>query len=383
MSGETGDNCDNRQGDDGKMPTPLFPEETGEEVAGRMAGLMCGASTVLMVGLADSLGVFKHMAGRAPETTKEVAAGTGLHERWVRELLYQLASSQMVSTDANTEMFWLSAGQADVLANETGETASPFFLGGTNSLCVQGFQKFDRIQEVFRSPNGRGMTYDDYGEGLACAVCRDQAVWVRHNLVDCVKSTPKLHERLEKGATCADLGCGEGEVLFILANAYPNSTFHGYDTSAVALAAAKPRLAPCPNVALKNPSFPDEQMPEKTYDFIITYDAVHDMARPDKVLPIARQALKDDAWGYLVADFKSEENPADLMTHNPLLANLGYGASVMLCLNSGMSEDGGLGLGTLGWHVPLATKMLKEAGFAGVDILDWPNPFNRFFHAQL
>ena len=182
---------------------------------------------------------------------------------------------------------------------------------------------------------------------------------------------------------CADLGCGEGEILHILASAYPNSTFHGFDTSAVALAAAEARLAGLPNTGLKNPSKPGEQMADKTYDFIITYDAIHDMARPDEVLPIARRALKDDAWGYLIADFKSEERPADMMAGDEFLATFGYGVSVMLCLNSGMSEEGGLGLGTLGWHVPLARKMLAAAGFAGVDILDWDNDFNRFFHAKV
>ena len=171
--------------------------------------------------------------------------------------------------------------------------------------------------------------------------------------------------------------------MYLLAQAYPRSTFHGFDISTTALAAAELRLAGLPNTALKNPSLPGEQMPDKTYDFVITYDAIHDMAQPGEVLPIARRALKDDAWGYLIADVKGEERPADTMREKNQLATFGYGVSVMLCLSSGMSEEGGLGLGTLGWHVPLARKMLLDAGFAAVDVLDWDNDFNRFFHAKV
>eukprot|EP00892_Ulva_mutabilis_P011495 jgi/Ulvmu1/8718/UM047_0058.1 len=384
-SGEVRADGDQRAAGSEAMPDsqPLFPCESGEEVAGRMAGNLCGAATVLMAGLADSLGIFKYMAGRAAETPAEVAAGTGLHERWVRELLYQLATARLVSTDQHAGTFWLSEGQAAVLAQEHGERASPLFKASYPSLFISGFQMFHRLQDVFRSADGRGLAYGEYGPGIACAVCRDLGIWTRHNLVDHIRKVPELHKRLEGGAACADLGCGEGEVLSHLATAYPESTFHGYDISATALAAAHERLAACPNIALKNPSYPDQQMPAKAYDFIITYDAIHDMSRPDQVLPIARQALKDDAWGYLIADVKGGATPAATMQDSNQLARFAYGVSVMLCLNSGMSEEGGLGLGTLGWHTALAEEMLKAAGFAAVEVLDWNNDFNRFFHAKV
>ena len=120
-----------------------------------------------------------------------------------------------------------------------------------------------------------------------------------------------------------------------------------------------------------------------TYDFIITMDAIHDMARPDLVLDIARRALKDDAWGYLIADFKCNETAADNIAADPGLAMLAYGASVMLCLNSAMSEENSMGLGTMGFHPQLAQRMLCDAGFAGFEQLDWESDVNNFYWAKL
>jgi ubiquinone/menaquinone biosynthesis C-methylase UbiE len=192
-----------------------------------------------------------------------------------------------------------------------------------------------------------------------------------------------LHERLDRGALCADIGCGCGLVLKELASAYPNSTFHGYDTSCKALARAEATVAGLSNVTLKNPDNPDEQMPEKTYDFIITMDAIHDMSRPDLVLRIARKALKDDAWGYLIADFKCKESCAANIAADPGLTLLAYGVSVMLCLNSAMSEENSLGLGTMGWHAKLAEEMLTAAGFSGFEQLQWQSPVNNFYWAKV
>jgi SAM-dependent methyltransferase len=182
---------------------------------------------------------------------------------------------------------------------------------------------------------------------------------------------------------CADIGCGSGLALKELASAYPNSTFHGFDTSCKALSRAEVMVAGLPNVVLKNPDKLGERIVENTYDFIITIDAIHDMARPDLVLSIARKALKGDALGYLIADFKCKESCAENIVCDPVLAMLGYGASVMLCLNSAMSEENSMGLGTMGWHPKLAEKMLRDAGFSGFVQLHWESGFNNFYWATL
>ena len=190
-----------------------------------------------------------------------------------------------------------------------------------------------------------------------------------------------LHERLEAGAVVADVGCGFGLALELLAKRYPNSTFHGFDISQIALRAAHERTAALSNVALFNPERENEQMHAKRYDFALTVDAIHDMARPEPVLAAVRNALKDDAAGYLVIDFLSTGNTARNMQELNVLSILGYCYSVMLCMSSALSEEGGRGLGTLGWHPELAKSMLKEAGFASVAVLDWESDLNSFYLA--
>lgn len=192
-----------------------------------------------------------------------------------------------------------------------------------------------------------------------------------------------MHERLEAGATVADVGCGYGLALELLATRYPNSTFHGFDISKVALRAARARTAGLSNVALYNPERENEQMAAERYDFALTLDAIHDMARPEPVLAAVRHALKDGAIGYLVVDFLSTGDSARNMRELNTQSVLGYCYSVMLCMSSALSEEGGRGLGTLGWHPELAKSMLKEASFARVDVLEWESDLNLFYLAKI
>lgn len=141
-----------------------------------------------------------------------------------------------------------------------------------------------------------------------------------------------LHERLESGIVCADIGCGSGLALKELATADPKSTFHGFGTSCKALVQAEETLAGIPNVALYHPDKPYKQMACSTYDFIITMDAIHDMARPDLVQATSRKALKDDAWGYLIADCKCKATAGENIATDPGLA--------MIAVSSGKSRAG-------------------------------------------
>jgi ubiquinone/menaquinone biosynthesis C-methylase UbiE len=161
---------------------------------------------------------------------------------------------------------------------------------------------------------------------------------------------------------------------------FPSSEFHGFDISEHALHHASERLKGLPNVTLHNPAKGDG-MADGAFDFILTIDAVHDMAHPDKVLPIVRRAVRDGGVGYVVGDFRSCGSlPANIREMREL-AMIAYTISVQLCMSAGLSEEGGMGLGTLGFHERLAHSMLKDAGFREVKTLDWGHPVNTFYHA--
>lgn len=115
----------------------------------------------------------------------------------------------------------------------------------------------------------------------------------------------------------------------------------------IALADARAATAGLANCELFNPSTPGGVMGTKRYDFMVTLDAVHDMTRPDLVTKFARDALKDDAYGWLIADVKSSGSPAANIKDMSELAALAYAYSVSICMSSALSEAGGLGLGTL------------------------------------
>jgi hypothetical protein len=98
------------------------------------------------------------------------------------------ASASLVNTNDTGELFWLSEAQAAVLAREFGPKASPAFLAGVAGETVSSLANFEAIKKCFKS--GKGMTYDEAGEGVNCGVCRELAVWTRHFLVDNIKSIP-------------------------------------------------------------------------------------------------------------------------------------------------------------------------------------------------
>lgn len=86
----------------------------------------------------------------------------------------------------------------------------------------------------------------------------------------------------------ADVGCGYGLALSILAAAYPASTFHGFDTSKISLAKAAEATSGLANVELFDPSTASGQMAAGAYDWVLTLDAIHDMTRPAEVLKTVR-----------------------------------------------------------------------------------------------
>jgi 2-polyprenyl-3-methyl-5-hydroxy-6-metoxy-1,4-benzoquinol methylase len=306
-------------------------------------------------------------------TSSELAARTGLNERWVREWLHGQASAGLVRNSEGR--FELSAEQAAVLAEE----ANPAFLAGGFALLFSLFQQWDRLHEAFRT--GRGVPYNHLGANHAVAESRFSAPWMRANLVPVIlPGLDGVIPKLAAGAKVADVGCGSGKALLEIAKAYPSSKFHGYDSSELAIGFAKEQLAAS---GLTNVNFhhtaAESLEPDASFDFILTWDCLHDMTDPALAMRAIRGAIKPDGT-WLIVDINGMPTPEE--NYNHPLGGLLFGFSVLDCLGCGTSRDGGAGLGTLGLPEPVARRMTAEAGFTRFTVRDFGNPLNSFYEIR-
>jgi 2-polyprenyl-3-methyl-5-hydroxy-6-metoxy-1,4-benzoquinol methylase len=334
-----------------------------------------GEVVSLMIHLGDRLGLYRAMAGQGPMTATDLAARTGLHERWLLEWLRNQAAAQLLTTD-DGEVFDLSAEAAACLADETGSLwfAAGAFRGGVATPDV-----VDRLADAFRT--GVGLTYDQLGPSEAHMVERMLGPWSRLALV--ARVLPALDgvvERLVAGARVVDVGCGAGVALLTLAGAFPQSTFEGYDPSLHAIDRARTRVA---ELGLGNVTFRAEgaaRLPSRpTFDFAMALDCLHDMPHPAEAIGAVRAAIQPDGT-WLVKDIRAGATWADNQ-RNPVLAMM-YGTSVTTCMSSALSEPGGAGLGTLGLPRELLQRMCAEAGFTRFAVHDLDEPANLYYEIR-
>lgn len=305
----------------------LHPQESHEELQTRLGQYAVGAMTSNLIFLGDQLGLYQAMKSLGPCTPEQLAGAAGLAERYVREWLHQQAAARVISTDGSAATFWLTAVQQDVLCNEVGPDASPFYGAGMFA-CLPALAKacLDDLPRCYRT--GEGLPYDAYHADITCGTCRELGVWVRHHLVRKASGLPGLEEQLVQGCAVADVGCGCGEAVLAMAAAFPASSFHGFDISEKALTAARAEAARrgLGNAEFRNPGVAEEGLPgEPTYALVMTHDAIHDMARPDLVMPNVRKALLPEGC-WLIGDMAALESPAANIADQPL-APLLYGLS--------------------------------------------------------
>lgn len=334
-----------------------------------------GEAVALMIHVGDELGLYKAMAGAGPLRADELARRTGLDARWVLEWLRSQGAAGLLDT-TDGETFELTDEAAEVLANETD---SVWFAAGAFQGAAAHPDTIVRLLDAFRT--GRGLSYDDLGPSAAHQVERMLAPWTKLVLVPRV--IPRLFgvaERLQAGARVADVGCGAGVALLTMAAAYPDSRFDGYDPSGHAINRAREKMkeAGLQNVELNQA--PAVELPnEPTYDFVVTLDCLHDMTQPAEAIGAIRRAIQPDGT-WLIKDIRSASQWADNV-RNPMLA-LMYSTSVATCMSSALSEPGGAGLGTLGFHPELAEQMCKDAGFTSFTVHDFDDPANLYYEVR-
>jgi len=335
-----------------------------------------GAVTAGMIHLGDQLGLYRAMrdAGR-PLTTQEIADATGTIERWVREWAYNQAASRMIQSHPDGT-FSLSAEAAVVLA----DPEHPAFGMGMFHRLPQTMRALDHVRDSFRT--GVGHDYDSHGPEGAVGIERSFEPWNRTFLLPVVlPALDGVVDKLERGGAVADVGCGAGSAILLMGEAYPASSFTGYDISQHALARAREKLdaSKLANVQFHDPR--NTPLPgDHSLDLVCTFDCIHDMAHPQGVIEAIHASLKPDGT-WLLVDIKALDTFEENARKNPM-ASLMYGISVLSCMSSALSEPDGLGLGTLGLSEHTAGAMASAAGFTRFQKLAIDHSVNAFYEVR-
>lgn len=310
-----------------------------------------GASMVI---LGNKLGLYRAMAGAGPLAPADLADRAGCAERYVREWLNSQAAAGYVEYDPATRRYELTPEQAMVLADDQSPVFMPVAWEVTATMLVDE----DQAIEAFRT--GNGVAWGDHSERLFCGTAAFFRNGYRANLVtNWLPALDGVVEKLEKGGTVADVGCGHGHSTILMAEAFPASRFTGYDYHYESVEAAR-QNAEAAGVS-DRVTFEVSRAKEiagRDFDLICFFDALHDMGDPIGAAAHARSALADDGTLMLVEPYAGD-NPED--NFNPV-GRMYYSASTTLCCAHSLSEEVGMALGAQAGEQRLG-KVLEDAGF--------------------
>ena len=342
--------------------------------AEHVAGVITGGATTAMMVIGDRLGLYAELARTGPTTSGELAGRTRTHERYVREWLAQQTAVGILVHDAETRTFTLTPEHAAVLASDD----FPAAMIGAAPLVTGLHRRVEDVVEAFRS--GSGIPWGDQDPTIFEATERFFRISYRNSLVpEWIPALTGVAEKLEAGARVADVGCGHGAALILLAQAYPASRFVGFDVHEASIVTARGRAADAGvSDRITFETAHGQGYPQAGYDLITFFDAFHDLGDPRAAAAYARTALAEGGTLMLVEPRAGDDLPTTLATVP--VAALNYAASTFLCLPNSLSQPGGAALGSQAGERRLR-EALTDAGFSSVRRAA-ENPFNMVLEAR-
>jgi SAM-dependent methyltransferase len=324
-----------------------------------------------MVVIGEKLGLYKALATR-PMDSAELAAKTQTDERYLREWLASQAAGGYITYDEKTGKFSLSEEQAFTLANED----SPAYLPGAFELALGSLAAVPRIADSFRT--GEGMGWHEHVDGVFHGCEKFFRPGYAANLVSAwIPALRDVKEKLEAGARVADVGCGKGASTLLLAKAFPQSRFFGFDYHGKSIEAAR-EYARRDGVA-ERVTFDvakAKEYPGKDYDFVAVFDCLHDMGDPIGAAAHVRQSLAKDGTWMIVEPFANDQLKDNL---NPV-GRVYYSLSTLLCTPCSRSQEVGLCLGAQAGEARIR-KVVTSAGFSRFRRAT-ETPFNIVYEAR-
>jgi len=338
---------------------------------GQFVGDLGAAVSAGMVVIGDRLGLYKALA-EGPMTSAELAAKTSTDERYVREWLSSQAAGGYITYDDKTNKFSLTEEQAFTLAKED----SPAYLPGAFQLALGALNAVPRIADSFRS--GAGMGWHEHDDGVFHGCEKFFRPGYAANLVPSwIPSLTDVSKKLEAGARVADVGCGLGASTILMAKAYPNSQFFGFDYHDKSIDSAR-ESAKREGVAdrVKFEVAKAKDFPGKDYDFVAVFDCLHDMGDPVGAAKHVRQSLSKDGTWMIVEPFANDSLKDNL---NPV-GRVYYSFSTLLCTPCSRSQEVGLCLGAQSGEASIR-QVVTEAGFTRFRRAT-ETPFNVVYEAR-
>lgn len=328
--------------------------------------------TGVMVSIGTKLGLYRALAGAGPLNAREVARRAGCAERYVREWLNAQAAAGYLGYHAVSDTYELSPEQEAVLADED----SPLFIPHAWNVPAAMWADEAKALEAFRT--GRGVAWGEHDERMACGSAAFYRNGYKAALVpQWLPALDGVVAQLEQGIAVADVGCGHGHSTLLMAQAFPNSRYHGYDTHAASIAQAC-RNADAAGVGervrfdlARATDYPDRQ-----YGLVCFFDVLHDLGDPVAAARHAAGTLAPGGTVLLVEPFahdRAEDNAGTV-------GQLYYAASSVICCAHAISEGGRMVLGAQAGPARLE-EVFRKAGFTHFRCAA-QTPFNLIFEAR-
>jgi 2-polyprenyl-3-methyl-5-hydroxy-6-metoxy-1,4-benzoquinol methylase len=326
-----------------------------EAFLGKMIGYMTGSTICSSIWLGDELGLYRELAGSGPRTADSVAAKTGCNTRLVREWLDAQAAGGLVAYDSAADTYELSPEAALALADD----GSPVFVARAMNALGSMYLDMQKVAAAFRGNGALG-----WGEHNPCLFCGTEwffrTGYRAYLTTQWIPALDGVETKLRAGAQVADVGCGHGASIVVMAAAYPNSKFCGIDFHAPSVETGRKRAAEAGMGERTRFEVATATSYSGRYDLICFFDCLHDMGDPVGAARHAREHLAPGGTVLLVEPFALDGRSRNI-AENPMAAML-YVASASICTPNSLSQDVGLGLGAQAGEARLR-KVFEDAGF--------------------
>ena len=341
---------------------PAINKEKLNQFMGKVLSDFGGAASAVLTYIGDKLGLYKAMYDFGkPITSQELANITCTSERYIREWLANQAAGEYVAYDSSSNRYALPIEHAQALVNET----SPAYVAGGFQILMSFYRDAPKILEAFKT--GNGIAWGDHDKDLFEGTERLFKPGYAANLVSSwlpALDNGTVEQALKKGAlNVADIGCGHGTSTILMAKAYPNSKFYGFDSHARSIEYARNKA--------KDEGLDEDRITFKVasstnfpiitnegYDLIAFFDCLHDMEDPQGAAACALKALKKPEGTVMIVEPFANDKFEDNLN---LLGRLFYAGSTMVCVPASLSQNGP----ALGAQIgePGISQVVKSGGF--------------------